>query len=126
MMQQTTSARRIRGKTAHYAGLAAEELVAGTYADRGLHEAERRWRGAGGEIDLILADGEAIVFVEVKRASTHEQAAQRLSQRQLARICLSAEDYLGRLPRGSLTDCRVDLALVDGRGRVQVIENVTQ
>lgn len=120
------AARRARGRTAYHGGLAAEEIVARTYARRGLHTAERRWRGAGGEIDLILQDGDGIVFVEVKQATTHEIAATRLSSRQLARIRLSAEEYLARLPRGALTDCRVDLALVDSQGRVEIISNVTQ
>jgi hypothetical protein len=29
------------------------------------------------------------------------------------------------MPRGSLTDMRIDLALVDATGRIEIIENAT-
>src|SRR5512134_2500280 len=41
--------------------LAAVHLQAG-----GLTIVERNWRCAGGEIDLVVRDGETVVFVEVK------------------------------------------------------------
>ncbi len=83
----------------------------------------RRWRGAGGEIDLVFErDGQA-VFVEVKKSRTHAMAAERLSQRQIARLLQSAEHCLGGFPRGSLTPMRFDVALVDAQGRIDVLQN---
>ena len=35
----------------------------------------------------------------------------------------TAEEYLGTLPSGNLTDVRFDVALVDGHGQVSVLEN---
>jgi putative endonuclease len=86
--------------------------------------AARRWRGPSGEIDLILHDGDGFIFVEVKKARKHDQAAERLSQRQMSRIAMAAQEFVGTCPRGSLTDMRFDLALVDGQGQVKVIENL--
>lgn len=105
-------------------GAAAEDAVARVYAARGAREIARRWRGGGGEIDLILAapTGE-ILFVEVKHARCHARAAAALGAAQRARLAIAAETYLGTLPAGRDTRCRFDAALVDREGRVQVIEN---
>ena len=111
---------------AYHSGLAAEEIVLSDYARRGFPAARQRWRGSAGEIDLIVEDGEGLIFVEVKKAETHEIAATRLSPGQLGRICASASEYLALMPRGQSTDCRVDLALVDSVGRVAIIENASQ
>jgi putative endonuclease len=110
------------GIVSYHAGLAAEDAVEATY---GLPVAARRWRGTTGEIDLILRDGEGLIFVEVKRARDFARAAERLSRAQAERIWSTAAEFLSGEPRGQLTDARVDLALVDGVGRVQIIENVT-
>ncbi len=107
--------------TNHHAGLAAEDIVARHY---GLPVAATRWKGPGGEIDLILRDGATVVFVEVKKSRSFAQAAMRLTPRQIARIHASALAFLGGEPDGQRTDCRFDVALVDGTGRVEVIANV--
>ncbi|SMY06026.1 YraN family protein [Flavimaricola marinus] len=112
-----------RGTTHHYAGLAAEDIVSRDYACRGGKVVHRRWRGSGGEIDLIARDGDQVIFIEVKKSRTFGQAAHRLSRRQMDRICSAATEFLGGEPRGQLTDIRFDLALVDGQGAVQIIEN---
>ena len=113
----------LRGQRNHQAGLAAEDIVARSYAARGCAEAARRWRGRGGEIDLIMRDGDSVVFVEVKKSRSHAQAVQRVTRRQMDRICMAASEFVGSEPRGSLTPMRFDVATVDGVGKVQVVEN---
>lgn len=115
--------RQRRGYANWSQGLAAEDSVARDYLARGVRQLARRWRGRSGEIDLVLQDGPTIVFVEVKRAASFEEAALRLEERQIGRILGAAEEYLDAEPGGGLTDCRFDLALVDARGRAKVIEN---
>lgn len=115
--------RASRGQMAHHAGSAAEIAVARHYEALGFRVTEQRWRGAGGEIDLIVEDPDQVVFVEVKQSRSFEAAALRLSQRQRARIFASAAEYLGTLPTGSLTEARFDVALVNGIGEVQILEN---
>jgi putative endonuclease len=61
--------------------------------------------------------------VEVKKARSLHDAAHRLSRRQMDRLCATAQAFCEGEPRGSLTDLRFDLALVDGMGRVAIIEN---
>jgi putative endonuclease len=111
------------GHANYHSGLAAEDIVARDYAMRRHQVAARRWRGKSGEIDLVMRDGDTVVFVEVKKSRTFAAAAQRLGRRQMDRLCASAGEFLAGEPRGQLTDMRFDLALVDGRGGVSVIEN---
>lgn len=111
------------GAVSHRAGLAAEEAVARHYGRTGRHVAARRWRSAGGEIDLVARDGPEVIFVEVKQAETHAAAAERLGRRQIDRLCIAAQLFLEGEPAGQLTPMRFDLALVDRLGRIAVLEN---
>ena len=103
--------------------MAAEESVARHYQRSGSRLAARRWRGRGGEIDLILREGDGLVFVEVKKAKSFSAAAERLSRRQMARLCAAAEEFAGGEPRGSLTQMRFDLAMVNDMGEIRVLRN---
>jgi putative endonuclease len=116
-------ARMMRGRVAHSAGCLAEGSVARTYVDQGHELIAERWRGKGGEIDLILRKGDEYVFVEVKKSARHAWAAERISARQIGRICNAALEFCGRLPDGLLTAMRFDAALVDQFGRVEIVEN---
>lgn len=112
------------GALAYHAGRCAEEQAAEYYVALGAELLERRWRGKwGGEVDLIFRHGEYIVFVEVKKASSHSFAAERLLRRQMDRICASASEYAHLHCDGDMTPMRFDAALVDDFGRLQVIEN---
>jgi putative endonuclease len=115
--------RRRRGQTSHRSGAAAEDQVERGYVRAGHCLRNRRWRGAAGEIDLVLEKDGEIVFVEVKSSRTHAEAAGALRPGQIRRLLRSAEDYIGRLPGGLATPMRFDVALVDRCGRVDVIEN---
>lgn len=115
--------RQHRGRQSHLSGAAAEDAVQRLYLARGATALEHRWRGPAGEIDLIFREGDTIVFVEVKASRDFASAAERISARQANRIARSAVVYLGDLPDGLLTDMRIDVALVDGIGAVEVLEN---
>ncbi|KGJ03988.1 hypothetical protein IT41_11825 [Paracoccus halophilus] len=116
-------ARVQRGRVSQSAGRLAEESVARAYMDRGCEVIAERWRGQGGEIDLILRQGEEYVFVEVKKSSSHDRAAERITRRQIMRICSAALEFCGRMPAGLLTAMRFDAALVDRFGRIEIVEN---
>lgn len=116
-------ARKISGQIAWQDGNAAEQRIAQDYERRGFAVDRRRWRGAGGEIDLITRDSDGIVFVEVKKARDFARAAERLSRRQMQRIYASAEEFLAGEPAGLMTNARFDVALVDAAGRFEIIEN---
>ena len=98
-----------------------EQKVARHYESAGYEVLDRNWRVRGGELDLVLARGDEIVFCEVKTRSTArfgnglEAVGARKQQflRRTAVSWLDAHDRRGRL--------RFDVAAVTGR-RIQVIE----
>ncbi|MBU2963817.1 YraN family protein [Citreicella sp. C3M06] len=111
-----------RGTTGYHAGVSAELRVAQDYERRGYTVLRSRWRGLGGEIDLIIADGDAVIFVEVKKSRSFDRALERLSRRQILRLFSAAEEFVGTLPGGSLTEMRFDVALMDERGMIRIME----
>lgn len=117
------SRRAARGRLAALSGAMAEEAVARLYRARGAVLLASRWRGKAGEIDLIFREGEDLVFVEVKKSGSHAMAAGRLRRDQMDRICMAACEYCEAQGLGLLTFMRFDVALVDGQGRIEVIDN---
>lgn len=111
------------GARSYQAGLVAEDQVAQFYARSGRAVCARRWRGSAGEIDLIARDGANVIFIEVKQSKTHAMAAEHLTPRQMARIYNTASEFLAGEPNGQMTDVRIDLAMVDATGRIEVLEN---
>lgn len=111
------------GQTGYHAGLSAEAIASQHYTRAGYQEAGKRWRGKRGEIDLIFRGNDQVIFVEVKKSKTFARAAARLLPKQMARIYGAAEEFLGGEPNGQLTNSRFDLAVVDGSGQLQIIEN---
>ena len=77
----------------------------------------------GGEIDLIMRNGTQVVFVEVKKSGGFARAATRLQRRQMDGLVAAGSEFLASAPMGQLTDVRFDLALVNGIGDAQIIEN---
>lgn len=111
------------GSVSYHAGKAAEEIVAMHYCSTGRQVIARRWRSAAGEIDLIARDGDEVIFIEVKQSRSHADASQSLSARQMGRIAEAASLFLAGEPAGQLTPSRFDVALVDGQGRIELLEN---
>jgi putative endonuclease len=90
---------------------------------RGYVTAATRWRGLGGEIDLIFRIRAQVVFVEVKKSASFARASTRLGRKQMDRLISASGEFLAGEPKGLLTDVRFDLAMVNGQGHVQIIEN---
>ncbi len=87
----------------------AEALLKGN----GLTLVERNWLCRFGEIDLIMRDGETLVFVEVRQRNSQRfgGSAASIGREKQARIERAAELYLSRLP--VTPACRVDAVLFD-------------
>ena len=87
---------------------------------------DRNVRLAGGEIDLILRDGDVVVFVEVKARKAGEGAAvEAVTADKRRRLGRAAALWLTKhgVPAGG---CRFDLVTVEGPGddaRVRHLEN---
>ena len=111
-----------QGTTNHLARLATEHSVIAEYAGRAHHILAHRWRGAAGEIDLIFADGNVLIFIEVKKNRSHDAAWRNLSHTQQKFIYRPATEYLADTGRSLATNMRFDVALVDRQGHVQVMK----
>ena len=112
-----------QGTTNHLARLAAEHSVIAEYAGRAHHILAHRWRGAAGEIDLIFADGNVLIFIEVKKSRSHDAAWRNLSHTQQKLIYRPATEYLADTGRSLATNMRFDVALVDRQGNIRMMEN---
>ncbi len=103
-------------------GLAAEEIAARLYTAEGGSILARRWRSSVGEIDLVVALGSFIVFVEVKARRDAVAAAEALGPGQMRRLGTAAEAWLAAHAAPG-QDARFDVVLVDRSGIAERIEN---
>ena len=94
------------------AGALAEALAAAYLQARGLRLLERNYRCRMGEIDLILAEGPVLVFVEVRlrRNPDFGGAAASITATKRQRIMRAARHYLSGKPEPA---CRFDAVLLD-------------
>ena len=95
----------------------AEDLAAAFLERQGLEIIERNYRCRFGEIDLVAASGQALVFVEV-RARTSDAfggAAASITGAKRRRLVAAARHYLARQRQDRA--CRFDVVLVSGPGR---------
>ena len=109
------------GKICYHSGQAAEYQVALHYERDGWRVLQHRFKSAAGEIDLVMCRDDTLLFVEVKRARTHDIAASRISLQQIARITQCAEIFVAQNCEGQGIEMRLDAALVDGQGEIQII-----
>ncbi len=81
-------------------------------------------RGTGaGEIDLIVQKGHTLVFVEVKKRVSIENAAYAITIKQQERIRRAAESFLALNPQYADFDIRFDAVLVKLPLHIVHIEN---
>ncbi len=94
-------------------GAAAEQYAAEFLIHEGLQLVARNYRSRFGEIDLIMRDGDTLVFVEVRlrRNARFGGAAASIDPRKQRRLILTAQGYLARLPK--IPPCRFDAILLD-------------
>jgi len=102
------------------------EVVAEQYLQRqGLTTLARNYLGPHGEIDLIMRDGDSIVFVEVRmrRSRRFASAAESVDRRKQQRLIATAAGYLQK--NGPLRNhpCRFDVLACDGQSGFEWIKN---
>ncbi len=99
-----------------------EDKAAAWYLERGWEVLDRNWRGAGGELDLVLGRGATVVFCEVKtRSSTaYGHPAEAVDRRKQQRIRALAVQWLRQHHEHAET-LRFDVACVL-KGQLEVLE----
>lgn len=97
-------------------GREAEDRAAAYLLGLGYTLVTRRYTAKGGEIDLVVLDGETIVFVEVKQRDGRGLSPEAsVDQRKTDRLVVAAEAYLGGVGE-SKRDVRFDLVAIDPDG----------
>jgi putative endonuclease len=95
-------------------GSEAEQIAAAYLQHQHLVLIARNYRCRFGEIDLIMRDGDTVVFIEV-RMRTHEMfggAAASITPSKQAKLLHTARHYLAALPDDA--SCRFDALLLTG------------
>jgi putative endonuclease len=95
-------------------GALGEALALRHLQAQGMQCRERNWHCAGGEIDLVMQDGDTVVFVEVKARvdcgfGSPEEAVTQAKQR---RLVTSAETYLQQAGLEQV-DFRIDVVALE-------------
>ena len=111
-------------------GSNAENLAIKFLQQRGLQLAARNFHCRRGEIDLIMRDGNFLVFVEVRyrKNDYFGSAAESVTQQKQRRLLTTAAYYLQQEKRSGDTPCRFDVVTLSGRQnpRIEWIKNAFQ
>jgi putative endonuclease len=113
------------------AGRGAESAACDYLLGRGLVLLERNFRVAGGEIDLIMSDGDVIVFVEVRARRSGEvmHPAESIDRRKQRRLLHTATRWLQQRGLLHTASARFDVVCILGDlpgGRIEWLRNAFQ
>lgn len=99
----------------------AEAVALGHLQAAGLRLVERNYRCRFGEIDLIMRDGDCLVFVEVRQRRNRRfgSGADSIDGRKRRKLALTAEHFLQA--RGGDGGCRFDVVSLDADNRIDWI-----
>lgn len=107
-------------------GAQAEQTAARYLQQHGLRLVQANYRCRMGEIDLILREGETLVFAEVRLRGSSDfgGAAASIDAHKQAKLIRTAQHYLATLPR--IPPCRFDALLLtaaDGKTGIEWLKN---
>lgn len=106
LLKRPRTARQLTGQLGEDAALAY-------LLQQGLRLLERNFLCKGGEIDLVMQDGETLVFVEVRKRANqqHGGAAASVTPAKQKRLILAAQIFLQRYRMPPA--CRFDVIAID-------------
>ena len=123
--RRVAPARTARRRAAEIFGRHAEGDAAAYLATQGFAVLAQRLRTPAGEIDLVMADRDTLLFVEVKARSSLAEAAYAVSPRQQARLLAAAGAAMAQHPEWERNCTRFDVVLF-GAGMCQHIEDAVR
>jgi putative endonuclease len=99
-------------------GRAAEDTALRFLEDRGLVLLERNYRCRMGELDLVMRDGDSLVFVEVRARgqATFGGAAASVGHAKQRRLVAAARHFLMTHPPAAALPARFDVVAISGSG----------
>lgn len=97
-------------------GRRAEQLAYGYLIEQGLSLVARNFRCRGGEIDLIMLDGDCLTFIEVRfRATTaFTPASHTVDRHKQRKIIRTAAYFITRNRRYATFVMRFDVVAIEG------------
>jgi putative endonuclease len=97
-------------------GRAAEDAACAWLERHGLTLCARNYRCRFGEIDLIMQDGDGLVFVEVRSRARSDfgTPAETVNRAKQNRLRATAEHYLQQQRGASRKPCRFDIVAITG------------
>lgn len=112
-------------------GRLAENVALKYLEDRGLKLVTRNFHASGGEIDLIMREGDAIIFIEVRyrKNSRHHNPAESIDPEKCRRIINTSQLFLQANRKMTALDCRFDVIVLSGpleKPAVEWINNAFQ
>ncbi len=83
----------------------------------GLKLLDRSYNTRYGELDLVMSDGDIVVFVEVRyrKHASHGTAAESITASKRLKLIKAAELWLSAHPKKSNASCRFDVITFDGQ-----------
>ncbi len=99
-------------RAAHLFGRRAEWVAAAWMLLKGYRILDRRFKVAGGEIDIVARRGDVVAFVEVKARPGLDEAASAIGEIKRRRISLAARVWLTRHPWAMSATLRGDALFV--------------
>lgn len=109
-------------------GRQKEKLAAKWLSARGLKLVESNVRYRCGEIDLVMDDGEALVFVEVRYRSRSDfgGAVASVTATKQARMLRAIQAYVAAHPGTERRILRADVLAVSAGDRIEWIKNAVE
>ena len=107
----------------HLLGRSAEARAERFLRARGLVPVARNWHCRFGEIDLVMRDGETLVFVEVRLRSRADygDAVASVTLAKQKKLLAAARQYLAGLKREP--PCRFDVLAMAGEAEPEWLKN---
>jgi putative endonuclease len=98
------------------AGNSFEQRACAELERAGLKLLVRNYSTRHGELDLVMRDGDTVVFVEVRyrKSASHGDAAASVTASKQARLILAAQHWLAAHPQHARRTCRFDVISYDG------------
>ncbi|MHA7835101.1 MAG: YraN family protein [Algiphilus sp.] len=107
-------------------GAEAEDRALAHLESHGLKLVARNVRSRGGEIDLVMREGQIVVFVEVRfrQRKDYGGALASIDARKQQRMLQAARLWLSRHPEDAMRSLRFDVVVFEADEGAQWLRNV--